>query len=137
MSQIKEWIDQVQQMRPEQLQQYLESFSALGPIPGIAAPFLESLLPFLPLLLIIAANANIYGLGLGILYSWAGVCCGCILVFWLSRKLGGGFKGWLQRKFPASAKFFLTGLKNAALHPFSFSPASLSLLLSLLISHPG
>ncbi|WP_028563067.1 TVP38/TMEM64 family protein [Paenibacillus pinihumi] len=141
MSQIKEWIDQVQQMRPEQLQQYLESFSALGPIPGIAAPFLESLLPFLPLLLIIAANANIYGLGLGILYSWAGVCCGCILVFWLSRKLGGGFKGWLQRKFPASAKFF-NWIEKRGFTPifilacFPFSPSVLINIASGLTKVP-
>lgn len=110
---MNEWIvffqdklSRIQQLTPEQLQHKLESYSAFGPLPGIIAPFLESLLPFLPLLLLIAVNANIYGLGLGILYSWVGVCCGCILVFWLARRLGGHFRGWLQRKFPASARFF-------------------------------
>ncbi|MBJ6360455.1 TVP38/TMEM64 family protein [Paenibacillus sp. MAHUQ-46] len=128
-------------MKPEQLQGYLESFSALGPIPGIAAPFLESLLPFLPLLLLIAANANIYGLGPGILYSWIGVSSGCILIFWLSRKLGGGFRKWLQRKFPASARFF-DWIESRGFTPifllacFPFSPSVLINIASGLTTVP-
>jgi uncharacterized membrane protein YdjX (TVP38/TMEM64 family) len=139
--QIKEWINQVQHMSPGQLQSQLESYAAFGPLPGIIAPFLESLLPFLPLLLIIAANANIYGLGLGILYSWAGVCCGCLLVFWLSRKLGSGFRSWLQRKFPASERFF-KWIERKGFTPifllacFPFSPSVLINIASGLTTVP-
>lgn len=106
MSMIKEWIRELSTMNPDTIQQALESYSAYGPLPGIAAPLLEALLPFLPLLLIIAANANIYGLGPGIIYSWLGVSLGCILLFWIARKLGGRFGAWLQRRYPATARFF-------------------------------
>ncbi|XEC95443.1 TVP38/TMEM64 family protein [Paenibacillus tarimensis] len=106
MLNVKEWFDELQQIDPDKLQLTLESYSSLGPLPGIVAPLAESFLPFLPLLLIVAANANIYGLGLGILYSWIGVSAGSILVFWVSRKLGGRFGSWLQRRYPGSARFF-------------------------------
>ncbi len=141
MVSIQEWLNHVQHLTPEQLQRKLESYSAFGPLPGIIAPFLESLLPFLPLLLIIAVNANIYGLGPGILYSWVGVCCGCMLVFWLARRLGGGFRGWLQRKFPASSRFFAWIEKRGftpifLLSCFPFSPSVLVNIASGLTTVP-
>ncbi|GGG23577.1 TVP38/TMEM64 family protein [Paenibacillus abyssi] len=130
MSQLQEWIREIRQIDPDQLQQTLESYSSWGPLPGIIAPMVESLLPFLPLFLIIAANANIYGLGLGILYSWIGVSAGCVLVFWLSRKLGGRFGLWLQRRFPSSSRFF-RWIERRGFTPifllacFPFTPSSL------------
>lgn len=130
MSMIRDWIQKLSTTNPETLQQALESYSAYGPLPGIVAPLLEALLPFLPLLLIIAANANIYGLGLGILYSWIGVSLGCALVFWIARKLGGRLGAWLQRKYPATARFF-HWIERKGFTPifllacFPFSPSSL------------
>ncbi|MBD2848207.1 TVP38/TMEM64 family protein [Paenibacillus sp. IB182496] len=130
MSQLYEWIRELRHMEPEQLQHTLESYAAWGPLPGIAAPIVEAMLPFLPLLLIVAANANIYGLGLGILYSWIGVSVGCLLVFWVARTLGGRFGSWLRRRFPGSDRFF-RWIEEKGFTPifllacFPFTPSSL------------
>lgn len=130
MSVVTEWIYELKQLDLEQLQRTLESYSQWGPLPGLLASVAEALLPFLPLMVIIAANANIYGLWYGILLSWAGVSIGCILVFLLARKLGGRFGGWLQRKYPATAKFF-NWIERRGFTPifllacFPFSPSSL------------
>lgn len=90
----------------DSIQWTLQSYSQWGPLPGILLPMVESFLPFLPLILIIAANANIYGLGLGFLFSWLGVTAGAVSVFWISRKLGRNVKGKLEKRFPKSERFF-------------------------------
>jgi uncharacterized membrane protein YdjX (TVP38/TMEM64 family) len=106
MDTIKEWINQLKDMDMEHLQRTLESYSAFGPLPGILLPLVEAFLPFLPLFLFIAVNANVYGLWLGFLYSWIGVSVGSVLVFWIARKLGRRFGIWLQKRFPGTTKFF-------------------------------
>lgn len=72
----------------EYIMQLLSQYESFGPIPGIVLPFLESFLPFLPLLVFVAANAAAYGLFEGFLLSWVGSSAGAILVFLLVRKLG-------------------------------------------------
>ncbi|WP_114572011.1 TVP38/TMEM64 family protein [Exiguobacterium flavidum] len=52
-----------------------------GPWAGLAAPFLESIFPFLPLVLIISANAATYGFWMGVLVSWIGSMLGSIFLF--------------------------------------------------------
>ena len=106
MSQLQDWITQLKEMDVDRIQQTLESYSQFGPLPGILLPFVESFLPFLPLFLIIAANANIYGLGFGFLFSWIGVTSGAICVFFICRLLGRNFKSRLMRRFPKSERFF-------------------------------
>lgn len=106
MSAVREWIDKLQNMNLEQMQGALESLSEYGPLPGIIAPFLETFLPFLPLIIIIAANVNIYGLGLGFLWSWLGVATSKIILFLLCRFFGKNVKDRVTRKFPKSEKFF-------------------------------
>lgn len=93
-------------MDSEQVQQTIESYSAYGPLPGIMLPLLEAFLAFLPLVVFIAVNANVYGLWLGSLYSWIGVCLGSMAMFWIARLVGGRFGAWLQRRFPAVSRFF-------------------------------
>jgi uncharacterized membrane protein YdjX (TVP38/TMEM64 family) len=66
----------------------LDKYESLGPLPGILLPLIESLLPFLPLVVFVFANAAAYGLFLGFLYSWIGASVGSILVFLIVRKLG-------------------------------------------------
>ncbi|MBM7601663.1 putative membrane protein YdjX (TVP38/TMEM64 family) [Virgibacillus halotolerans] len=66
----------------------LDKYESLGPLPGILLPLIESLLPFLPLVVFVFANAAAYGLFLGFLYSWIGASVGSILVFLIIRKLG-------------------------------------------------
>lgn len=106
MNDWRNWLEYIKHMDLDSIQWTLESFSQWGPLPGLLLPMIESFLPFLPLILIVAANANIYGLGLGFLFSWIGVTAGALSVFWISRKLGRRFKGWLQRKYPRSERFF-------------------------------
>src|SRR5690625_7111034 len=64
----------------------LEKYEQLGPIPGIALPFLEAFLPFLPLIVFVLANGGAYGLFKGFLYSWIGSSFGMIVVFLIIRK---------------------------------------------------
>lgn len=93
-------------MTLEQIEQFLESLSSLGPLPGIAAPFIEAFLPFLPLIVIIMANVNIYGFGLGLLFSWLGVVLGSMCVFLLCRRFGNKARNYITKKVPASDKMF-------------------------------
>ncbi|QAY67146.1 TVP38/TMEM64 family protein [Paenibacillus protaetiae] len=106
MSQFHEWLSMIQNIDLQHLQQTLEDLSKFGPLPGIGMPLLESFLPFLPLVVIIAANANIYGLGWGFLFSWIGVSVGASLVFLIFRKLGKNVKGRVLKRFPRSERFF-------------------------------
>lgn len=100
------WLEYIKHLDLDSIQWTLQSYSQWGPLPGILLPMVESFLPFLPLILIIAANANIYGLGLGFLFSWLGVTAGAVSVFWISRKLGRNVKGKLEKRFPKSERFF-------------------------------
>lgn len=106
MSNWQEWIQHLKNMDIQQIQQTLESYSQYGPLPGLLLPFIEAFLPFLPLIVIIAANANIYGLGIGFLLSWCGVTAGATCVFWISRTLGKNVKDRLEKKYPKSQRFF-------------------------------
>ncbi|MCF3942049.1 TVP38/TMEM64 family protein [Oceanobacillus alkalisoli] len=78
------------------IQQLLNQYEGLGPLPGILLPFIEALLPFLPLMVFVLANAAAYGLLKGFFYSWIGACAGAILVFLLMRKLSNA--KWVERK---------------------------------------
>ncbi|WP_168118692.1 TVP38/TMEM64 family protein [Paenibacillus sp. HB172176] len=106
MGDWQNWLDDIKNMDIDGIQKTLESYSQFGPLPGILLPLSESFLPFLPLLLIVAANANIYGLGLGFLFSWIGVVAGALCVFGISRSLGKNVKNRLLRRFPKSERFF-------------------------------
>lgn len=103
---IMNWFRDLQQMDEAEIRQAIQSYAAYGPLPGILLPFLEAFLAFLPLFVFIAVNANVYGLGLGILYSWIGVCLGAFCVFWIARLIGRRPGIWLQRRFPATRRFF-------------------------------
>ncbi|MFD2114731.1 TVP38/TMEM64 family protein [Paenibacillus yanchengensis] len=106
MSAVHEWIDKIRQMDLEQMQGALEGLSAYGPLPGILATFLETFIPVLPLIAIIAANVNIYGFGLGFLWSWIGVSSGKLILFLLCRYFGKNVKTRVTNKFPKSERFF-------------------------------
>jgi uncharacterized membrane protein YdjX (TVP38/TMEM64 family) len=108
----------------------LRQYEALGPLPGILVPMIESFLPILPLLAILVANVNAYGFGEGILLSWIGVFIGSLTVFWLVRKFGGRFRNFIERKYPRSQKFIHWLERNGfttifLLACFPFTPSSL------------
>ncbi|OGX78874.1 DedA family protein [Exiguobacterium sp. SH3S2] len=112
-----------------------------GPWAGLGAPFLEAIFPFLPLVLIISANAATYGFWLGVLLSWIGSLAGTLLVFaavryvfrkpmtrWLEKHKQGVY--WLDRinhMSPISLGF---------LYSLPFIPVSLITYLLALIQMP-
>src|SRR5699024_4831298 len=63
-------------------------YESLGPLPGILFPFIESFLPFLPLIAFVLVNGAAYGPFEGFLWSWIGTRFGSIVVFLVIRKLG-------------------------------------------------
>jgi uncharacterized membrane protein YdjX (TVP38/TMEM64 family) len=88
----------------EDIEHFLKQFELLGPVPGLFMAWLESLIPILPLVAIIIANVNIYGLGEGFLLSWAGVVGGGFTVFWIVRRFSGQLRSFVERKIPRSVK---------------------------------
>ncbi|RHB50136.1 VTT domain-containing protein [Exiguobacterium sp. AM39-5BH] len=112
-----------------------------GPWAGLGAPFLEAIFPFLPLVLIISANAATYGFWLGSFLSWIGNLLGTVLVFtavryvfrkpmtrWLKKHKQGVY--WLERinhMSPVSLGF---------LYSLPFIPVSLITYLLALIQMP-
>lgn len=59
----------------------------LGPLAPIFLAMLESLVPALPLVLIVILNVNIYGLWIGFLTSYAGTMLGATIMFMLYRTI--------------------------------------------------
>lgn len=84
----------------ENIETLSDQYRTLGPIIGILLPFAESLLPFLPLVVIVVANASSYGLWFGFLLSWIGTVCGSYFVFLVVRQFGRHprFSKFVQRK---------------------------------------
>ncbi|WP_276356282.1 TVP38/TMEM64 family protein [Cohnella caldifontis] len=120
---LKDW-------KTEDIQTLLDRYSALGPLPGILLPLLEALLPFLPLVVFVIANASAYGLWAGFLYSWIGVCLGAMLVFLLARWIGRRYGARIRKRYPKTERFF-TWMERKGFTPifllscFPFSPSVL------------
>lgn len=130
---IADWFNELRQMDEAQLKQTIEGYAEFGPLPGILLPFLEAFLAFLPLVVFIAVNANVYGLWLGILYSWIGVVSGSICVFWVARLIGRRPGIWLQRRYPSARRFFRWIERNGFTPIFLFAciPFAPSFLINL------
>ncbi len=65
----------------------LDKFRSFGIFMPIFLAALESFIPPIPLVGIVALNVAAYGPFQGILYSWIGTCIGCTGVFFFWRKL--------------------------------------------------
>jgi len=98
--------DQWKQWDTEEIEQLLNQYAALGPLPGILLPMLESFIPILPLIVFLLGNAASYGVGLGFLYSWIGVVSGACVVFLLARKFSRRLRSFTVRKLPKAESFF-------------------------------
>jgi uncharacterized membrane protein YdjX (TVP38/TMEM64 family) len=126
----QDWVIYAKSIGLEDIESLLDRYSDLGPLPGILLPFLEALLPILPLVVFVVGNASAYGMWLGFLYSWIGVCAGSFLVFMIARKLGNRYGDRIRKRFPKSEKFF-KWLENKGFTPifllacFPFSPSAL------------
>lgn len=125
-----DWIEALSKLELEDIKEILNQYEALGPLPGILVPMIESFLPFLPLVVIIMANAEAYDLFYGFLLSWTGVVTGATCVFLLVRGFGQKFRGFLERKVKRSTKF-IHWIERKGFTPifilacFPFTPSSL------------
>lgn len=68
-------------------QECFASFQILGPLAPVMLAAVESLVPALPLVAIVALNVASHGPVRGFLYSWVGTCIGCTGVFLFFRKV--------------------------------------------------
>lgn len=85
---IMQWLNAAEQwLEEDYVLQMLEQYRALGPLPGILLPLIESMIPILPLWVFVTANAMVYGLWFGFLYSWIGEVLGSLIVFFFIRKV--------------------------------------------------
>ena len=96
----------------ENMNQLVESYRAFGPLLGIGLPMVEALIPALPLIVFVMANAVAFGLWFGFLYSWIGSVLGALIVFSVIRRFGRSrffsfvnkhpkvrkAMGWIERK---------------------------------------
>lgn len=73
--------------------QFIAGFKNLGPLAPIFLAFIESVIPALPLVVIVTFNGTAHGALLGFLYSWVGSAIGSIVMFFFYRKL---IKRWLM-----------------------------------------
>ncbi|MCM3616946.1 TVP38/TMEM64 family protein [Sutcliffiella horikoshii] len=71
----------------ENLLELLEEYQSYGMLPGFLLVVLEAFLPFLPLIVIVMANAAAFGLWMGFLISWTGAVVGAVIVYYFVHKL--------------------------------------------------
>ncbi|MCI0766503.1 TVP38/TMEM64 family protein [Bacillus sp. TL12] len=114
----------------ENMNQLVESYRAFGPLLGIGLPMVEAIIPALPLIVFVMANAVAFGLWFGFLYSWLGSVLGALIVFSVIRRFGRSrffsfvnkhpkvrkAMGWIERK--GFAPIFI-------LFCFPFTPSAL------------
>lgn len=72
----------------EKLRQFILSYGIWAPLTSIAIMVLQSLVPFVPGLIITITNAWVFGWQYGALYSWLGALIGALLDFGIARWYG-------------------------------------------------
>lgn len=94
-----------------------ERYAAIGPIAPVALAMLESLIPPLPLIAIVTLNVAACGPLWGFLYSWAGTCAGCTIVFSVFRLALRGAAVKADERWPrgAQARKWVGGISAPAI----------------------
>ncbi|AIK40129.1 TVP38/TMEM64 family protein [Bacillus pseudomycoides] len=148
----------------ENMDQLVASYRALGPLLGISLPMVEALIPALPLILFVMANAVAFGFWLGFLYSWLGSVLGALIVFSVIRRFGRSrffsfvnkhpkvrkAMGWIERKgfapifilfcFPFTPSALINvvaGLSRISRRQFVLALALGKLVMILILSYIG
>ncbi|HAM62153.1 MAG: hypothetical protein A2Y20_02300 [Firmicutes bacterium GWF2_51_9] len=106
-----------------------ETFKGLGPLAPIFLALIESVIPALPLLVIITFNTSVYGPVLGFIFSWAGTTLGAIVMFYFHRYVFKKFLiQWFGRHPKVQAALAWVGNKPAAtlfiISAIPFTPSS-------------
>ncbi len=70
----------------------------MGPVGGILLIVLESIYPALPLFVFISLNISAFGLVLGMILSYIGTICGCLISYFAFKKFGNLFKKTNQKE---------------------------------------
>lgn len=73
----------------------IDALGVYGPLLGSLFIILESIIPPLPLFVFITINFVAFGKVLGFIISWICTCIGCILSYYLVKKL---FRNWVVNK---------------------------------------
>lgn len=73
----------------------IDSLGVYGPLLGCVFIVLESIIPPLPLFVFITINFVAFGSVIGFIISWICTCIGCILSYWLVKKI---FGNWVVNK---------------------------------------
>lgn len=108
------------------------SFQILGPLAPVLLAMVESLIPALPLVAIVALNVAAHGAILGFLYSWIGTCIGCTIVFLFFRKVVRPAFFRLENKSPKvkKAREWVKGFNPTALFVIAIMPFTPSAFLN-------
>lgn len=142
----------------------ISHYRSWGPLPGLGLPIIEAFLPFLPLMVIIMANASAFGLVNGFIISWLGTSIGSLLVFTIIRKLAKTrFVSYFTRKkqvrkllnyverrgfgllfilycfpfSPSSIINLVAGLSKVSFHQFALAVFSAKMVMVFMISFIG
>ncbi|PFD97869.1 TVP38/TMEM64 family protein [Bacillus cereus] len=148
----------------ENMNQLVESYRAFGPLLGIGLPMVEALIPALPLIVFVMANAVAFGLWFGFLYSWIGSVLGALIVFSVIRRFGRSrffsfvnkhpkvrkAMGWIERKgfapifilfcFPFTPSALINvvaGLSRISIRQFVLALALGKLVMIFILSYIG
>ncbi|MFJ8530108.1 TVP38/TMEM64 family protein [Bacillus sp. NPDC094106] len=148
----------------ENMGHLVESYRAFGPILGIGLPMVEALIPALPLIVFVMANAVAFGLWLGFFYSWFGSVLGALIVFFVIRRFGRSrffsflnkhakvrsAMGWIERKgfapifvlfcFPFTPSALINvvaGLSRISIKQFGLALAFGKLVMIFILSYIG
>ena len=73
----------------------IDSLGVYGPLLGCLFIVFESIIPPLPLFVFITINFVAFGSVIGFIISWICTCIGCILSYWLVKKI---FGNWVVNK---------------------------------------
>lgn len=70
------------------LETVIDQYHLLGPFFGLFLTMLEAFIPVIPLVVVVVANVNAYGVLLGITISWIGAVIGAYALFLVVRRFG-------------------------------------------------
>lgn len=97
MEPVKQWIELLASV--EFWVNILQVFKDFGPVAPILLTAVESLIPALPLVVIVTFNITAHGTINGLLYSWIGTSIGCTLVFLFFRRcIKPNLQKWINKK---------------------------------------